>query len=253
MVTDVNTVADKRMGDLNLTYLPTTYFDGGYSGVVLGGETDTALYTAHIRTCGNRAVAPLGVITAIDHLSSWDYRVRVRVTNGIPANVTPDLPGAPVCEGGLPNQDVEVQAITADADSDQVYYQFDWGDGTKVSTWYGPYTQGETITVTHKWASNGEYSLLVKAKDAWNYQTGWSQATIVTIGCCELRGDIVASGQINIEDLLYLVDYMFNQGPPPACMDAADINGNGVGPDIEDLLYMVDYMFNSGPVPVPCQ
>jgi len=253
MVTDVNTVADQRMNQLNLTYLPTTYFDGGYSGVVLGGETDTALYTAHISSCAHRAVAPLDVITAIDHISSWNFKVRARVTNGIPANVTPDLPGAPVCEGGVPNQDVEVQVMTADADSDQVYYQFDWGDGTKISDWLGPYAQGEIATVTHQWPSNGEYSLLVRAKDAWDYETGWSEATVVTIGCCELRGDIVASGDINIEDLLYLVNYMFNQGPQPPCAEAADINGNAAGPDIEDLLYLVDYMFNQGPVPVPCE
>ena len=186
-------------------------------------------------------------------MGSYNFKCRVRVSNGIPANVSPGVPGAPVCEGGLPGQDIDVQAVTADADSDQVYYQFDWGDNTKVSGWYGPYTQGETITVTHQWQSMGQYSVLVKAKDAWDFTTGWSQATTVTIGCCQLRGDIVASGDINIEDLLYLVDYMFNQGPQPVCMDAADINGNAVGPDIEDLLYMVDYMFNLGPLPVPCQ
>ncbi|HOP06686.1 MAG TPA: FG-GAP-like repeat-containing protein [candidate division Zixibacteria bacterium] len=61
-------------------------------------------------------------------------------------------------------------------------------------------------------------------------------------------GDINGSGTVaDISDLVYLVDYMFNSGLPPASLAATDVNGSGSGPDIADLVYMVDYMFNSGP------
>ena len=52
-----------------------------------------------------------------------------------------------------------------------------------------------------------------------------------------------------IDDLVYLVDWMFNSGPPPPNMANADVDGSG-GVDIADLVYLVDYMFNSGLAPV---
>jgi len=73
--------------------------------------------------------------------------------------------------------------------------------------------------------------------------------------CCAIRGDVDHSGvpPIDIADLVYLVDLMFNGGPAPPCSDEGDIDGSGVEPiDIADLVYLVDYMFNSGPEPPPC-
>ncbi|MDH3889844.1 MAG: PKD domain-containing protein [candidate division Zixibacteria bacterium] len=63
-------------------------------------------------------------------------------------------------------------------------------------------------------------------------------------------GDVDGSGfGPFIDDLVYMVDYMFNQGPPPPIMANADVDGSG-SLDIADLVYLVDYMFNAGPAPV---
>ena len=73
--------------------------------------------------------------------------------------------------------------------------------------------------------------------------------------CCVIRGDIDHSGvlPIDIADLVYLVDYMFNSGPEPGCQEEGDVNGDGGEPiDIADLVYLVDYMFNEGPAPPAC-
>jgi hypothetical protein len=40
---------------------------------------------------------------------------------------------------------------------------------------------------------------------------------------------------------------MFIGGPAPENWLAADVNGSGGYADIEDLVYLVDYMFNNGP------
>ncbi len=77
----------------------------------------------------------------------------------------------------------------------------------------------------------------------------------ISSSCCNFRGDVDNSDKapIDIADLVYLVDFMFNQGPPPPCYDEGDIDGSGVAPiDIADLVYLVDYMFNAGPEPPPC-
>jgi len=74
------------------------------------------------------------------------------------------------------------------------------------------------------------------------------QTLTIEIGPAWICGDINGSGAgPDIEDLVYLVDYMFNGGPAPIFMEAVDVNGDGSIADIADLVYLVDYMFNSGP------
>jgi hypothetical protein len=51
----------------------------------------------------------------------------------------------------------------------------------------------------------------------------------------------------NISDLVYLVDFMFNEGPPPPIMAASDFDGDDEI-TIADLVALVDFMFNEGPV-----
>lgn len=60
--------------------------------------------------------------------------------------------------------------------------------------------------------------------------------------------------QVDIGDLVYLVDYMFTEGPPPfPSVLLADMDCSGGVIDIADATYLVDYMFTGGPLPVnPC-
>ncbi len=62
-------------------------------------------------------------------------------------------------------------------------------------------------------------------------------------------GDIMANGDIDIADLIYLVMFMFNDGPDLPIHDAADVNGTCTGPNIADLTYLVFFMFQEGPPP----
>jgi len=64
-----------------------------------------------------------------------------------------------------------------------------------------------------------------------------------------IPGDIDVSGEVEISDLIYLVDYSFTGGPPPPLPNLADVDGS-CAIDIADLVYLVDYMFNDGPAPV---
>ncbi len=97
----------------------------------------------------------------------------------------------------------------------------------------------------------------------WLWSTGydlyaptWDGPHCFTIAsCCKARGDIDHSGvlPIDIADLVYLVDYMFNLGPEPWCLEEGNVDAiGGELIDIADLVYLVDYMFNSGPEPPPC-
>jgi hypothetical protein len=67
-------------------------------------------------------------------------------------------------------------------------------------------------------------------------------------GCFDC-GDIDGlTGTPDIADLIYLVTYMFQNGPAPRSFEACDVDGNGTTvPDIADLIYLVTFMFQEGP------
>lgn len=60
-------------------------------------------------------------------------------------------------------------------------------------------------------------------------------------------GDMNSDGAVDIGDLVFMVDYMFHGGPPPAILNSMDVNGSCTGPNIADLVYFVDYFFQGGP------
>ena len=61
-------------------------------------------------------------------------------------------------------------------------------------------------------------------------------------------GDMDNSGNLDITDLTYFVEYLFNSGPAPSPLEAGDIDCTG-GTDITDLTSLVDYLFAGGPPP----
>jgi hypothetical protein len=67
----------------------------------------------------------------------------------------------------------EYKTKTTDLDGDQVYYMFNWDDGTD-SGWLGPYNSGEEISVIHIWNDIREYELAVKARDIYGKESEWS-------------------------------------------------------------------------------
>jgi len=64
-------------------------------------------------------------------------------------------------------------AHTIDPDGDQVFYWFDWDDGT-TSGWKGPYNSGQTESVSHVWNAKGTYQVKVKSKDINGVESVWS-------------------------------------------------------------------------------
>jgi hypothetical protein len=69
--------------------------------------------------------------------------------------------------------------------------------------------------------------------------------------CCRLRGDADSSGELNISDLTFMVDYMFGGGMIPECEEEGDFDNNEVI-DISDITFAADYFFGGGPAPPPC-
>ena len=77
-----------------------------------------------------------------------------------------------------------------------------------------------------------------------SYNIGFS--TIIKKETC---GSLNNDDVVDITDIVYLVDYLFNQGPVPTPgLCVADVDASG-RVNNDDLTYLKNYMFNQGPAP----
>ncbi len=102
---------------------------------------------------------------------------------------------------------------TNDPDGYELYYLYDWGDGT-FSDWLGPYKSGEYVEAVHTWENIGVYNIRVKAKDEYNSESNWSEPHNITImnrpileigqisgGLLKVKADIKNIGDIDANDV----------------------------------------------------
>ncbi len=71
-------------------------------------------------------------------------------------------------------------------------------------------------------------------------------------GECEAfrRGDANADGTVNVADPNFILNFLFQNGPPPPCREAADANGSG-SVDIADPTFLLGWLFQNTGVPPP--
>jgi len=64
-----------------------------------------------------------------------------------------------------------------------------------------------------------------------------------------LRGDTNTDGVIDLEDVLYLINYLYKNGPVPVpILQVGDVDCDGVV-DLGDVLYLINYLYKGGPPP----
>jgi uncharacterized protein YceK len=100
----------------------------------------------------------------------------LKVTSNPPAQ--PSKPIGPTL--GIWNIEYSYTSVTTEPDNEQIYYQFNWGDGSN-SGWLGPYSSGQTGSGSHIWTVLGTYNVTVKAKDTWGATSTRSEPLVVTI------------------------------------------------------------------------
>jgi hypothetical protein len=61
-----------------------------------------------------------------------------------------------------------------------------------------------------------------------------------------LCGDVDQSGAVDIDDLVFIVGYVFGGGPAPQPLDSGDVDCSG-GIDVDDAVYLVVHIFEGGP------
>jgi len=95
-------------------------------------------------------------------------------------NYKPTKPSIPEIEtkGGY-NKPYTFKTSSSDPENDDLWYQWDWGNGK--SEWLGPYISGESISTSHTWTSNNEYSVCVRSMNEYGAESDWSDPVTVTI------------------------------------------------------------------------
>jgi len=195
--------ADRLENDYNIYGFPTAFFDGGYR-VIVGGDSNPNSYRSRIRASGQRNVHDLNLTLSVEYLGNGALQVSVNIINNqtTHAPLKPRTPTGP--ENGHPGIKYTFTSNTTDEDGGDLFYLFDWGDGTD-SGWVGPYTSGEPATAKHTWMTEGDYQIQVKANDRSDHLTDWSDPHTIHItppqflitvnsGIAEINATIINNG-----------------------------------------------------------
>lgn len=77
--------------------------------------------------------------------------------------------------------------------------------------------------------------------------TGLVEADTVSVSVY-MCGDCNHDEAIDIDDYVYLNNYVFNSGPAPLPWDSGNVNcADGI--DVDDIVYLIAYIFQGGPAP----
>jgi hypothetical protein len=82
----------------------------------------------------------------------------------------------------------------------------------------------------------------------WNPDQADADSNGVGDACDWICGDCDASGDVDIDDVVYLINYIFAGGPAPDPIEAGDADCSG-NVDIDDVVYLINYIFAGGPAP----
>ena len=118
-------------------------------------------------------------IKGYNNKNGWgDYSNLNKILIGNNAPIKPNTPIG--ISSGISDESYDYVTTTTDFEGDDIFYKFDWGDGTE-SEWLGPFDSGIEISKSHSWGEDGLYFIRVKAKDIYDSESEWSDPLRITI------------------------------------------------------------------------
>lgn len=176
----INTEYDQYI-DLNLIHGGSTwgsdhnsFWDEGYDALFYFEYTETPYYHTAQDT-----IQHINLTYAVKNMKLIFATLAELAEAGLLSNP----PATPVLTGpssGVIDEMYTYHAVTTEPDGENVYYYFEWGDGTN-SGWIGPFNSGQEGAAQKSWSTEGTYTVKAKAKDINGVQSSWSTPIIVTI------------------------------------------------------------------------
>lgn len=157
--------------------------------------------------------------------------------------------------------------VAADYNNDRIAYSLtssplgtlpdlDPGSGPVLSLFFSvpPSAAGDTNPVSIV-SFNGFSPVFVQRCISYVPDT-LAGAVAVEINCCiGFRGNVNGDpdDKVNVEDLTFLVDYLFRDGAVPPCIEEANVDGDASRSiAVTDITYLVEFLFKGGPIPAFC-
>ena len=118
------------------------------------------------------------------------------------------------------------------------------GSGEIIRLYFtvGSQTYGASSSVD----SMSALTFSLKYRSLFGSYTPYCQTGSITVSGPD--GDADASGAIDIDDVVYLIQYIFAGGPEPLPYSVGDADCSGEV-DIDDAVYLIAYIFGGGPPP----
>jgi len=128
---------------------------------------------------------------------------RIHRFGGFDGNNPPETPDVPTGPDTI-SPGVEYEycvTVPNDAEGDDVYVLFDWGDMSN-SGWLGPYTSGEEVCSQHTWDEGGTYDVKVIARDTFDADSPWSDPLNIYVNTAPETPELPSGpdyGYVNVE------------------------------------------------------
>jgi len=116
--------------------------------------------------------------------------------------------------------------------------------GVATETWIGT-AAGSSPSATIGANSAGDMHVVCNSRETGDYEIYYYRCVTPGSGDC---GDVNSSGSVDIDDVVYLISYIFAGGPAPDPLSTGDVDCSG-GIDIDDVVYLITYIFAGGPAP----
>ncbi len=109
-------------------------------------------------------------------------------------------------------------------------------------------TAASAFEIVPDWRPFGDSVMILVGPDAMGALTD----TVFAANQTEqlyLCGDATGSGTIDIDDVVFLIAYIFSGGPAPVPVAAGDADCSDGSVDIDDVVYLINYIFSGGSEP----
>jgi len=132
--------------------------------------SDSQIIMNHIWTLGDTYEITAQATDLQHHLSLWSEPKTFVVSANHPPLTPPFLYGP---SSGIVNLFYNFSTYTHDPDSDNIAYQFDWGNGV-TSNWSSFIPSFSPCTTRYCWSDSGQYFIRVRAQDTEGNISDWS-------------------------------------------------------------------------------
>ncbi|HEX7401390.1 MAG TPA: dockerin type I repeat-containing protein, partial [candidate division Zixibacteria bacterium] len=81
--------------------------------------------------------------------------------------------------------------------------------------------------------------------------SNWEAANIIfkNIAPAYVAGDVNRSGEVEVGDIVFLINYLYRADSPPNITQGGDPNNDCII-DVADVIYLINYLYKGGPAPL---